>query len=55
MGGSQRFHHRERSEETTAPNSFSARDRLTVDETTYEVFRLERVEGALRLPYSLTA
>src|SRR4051794_33819610 len=36
-----------------APNSFGARDRLTVDETTYEVFRLERVEGAMRLPYSL--
>jgi aconitate hydratase A / 2-methylisocitrate dehydratase len=35
------------------PNSFSARDRLTVDETTYEVFRLERVDGAMRLPYSL--
>ena len=36
-----------------ARNSFSARDRFTVGETAYEVFRLDRVEGAARLPYSL--
>jgi aconitate hydratase len=34
-------------------NSFGARDRLTVGGVTYEVFRLDRVEGATRLPYSL--
>ena len=34
-------------------NSFNARERLTVGELTYEVFRLDRVDGAARLPYSL--
>ncbi|MGH9045981.1 MAG: aconitate hydratase, partial [Acidimicrobiales bacterium] len=34
-------------------NSFSTRDRLTVDGTTYQVERLERVDGVERFPYSL--
>ena len=40
-------------EEIMAGNSFNARERLTVGELTYEVFRLDRVDGAARLPYSL--
>jgi aconitate hydratase len=36
-----------------AENSFGARDRLTVDDVTYDVFRLDRVDGSARLPYSL--
>jgi aconitate hydratase len=36
-----------------ARNSFKARDRLGVGETTSEVFRLDRVDDAARLPYSL--
>src|SRR6185437_11560249 len=43
----------EQPEETMAGNSFNARDQLTVDGLTYEVFRLDRVDGAARLPYSL--
>jgi len=34
-------------------NSFSARDTLAVGDTTYDVFRLDRVAGTGRLPYSL--
>ncbi|MHB1064150.1 MAG: aconitate hydratase AcnA [Georgenia sp.] len=34
-------------------NSFGARDQLTVGATTYDIFRLDRVDGAARLPYSL--
>jgi len=34
-------------------SSFGARDRLTVGERSYEIFRLDRVEGSARLPYSL--
>ncbi len=34
-------------------NSFDTRSRLTVDDTTYTVYRLDRIEGADRLPYSL--
>jgi aconitate hydratase len=34
-------------------NSFGARDQLRVGERSYEVFRLDAVEGADRLPYSL--
>ncbi|WP_019809570.1 aconitate hydratase [Saccharomonospora halophila] len=40
----------------TAPaskNSFGARDTLQVGNTSYEVFRLDTVEGSQRLPYSL--
>ena len=38
---------------TTTGNSFGALDRLTVGDDTYSIFRLDRVEGAARLPYSL--
>ncbi len=34
-------------------NSFGARDRLAVGDVTYDVFRLDRVDGWARLPYSL--
>ncbi len=34
-------------------NSFGTRDRLTVDGTSYVIHRLDRIEGAQRLPYSL--
>ncbi|WP_216204888.1 aconitate hydratase AcnA [Amycolatopsis aidingensis] len=40
----------------TAPaskDSFGARDTLKVGEASYEIFRLDKVEGAQRLPYSL--
>ncbi|MEV7046130.1 aconitate hydratase AcnA [Amycolatopsis sp. NPDC051061] len=40
----------------TAPaskDSFGAKDTLKVGDTSYEVFRLNKVEGAERLPYSL--
>ncbi|SDQ34892.1 aconitate hydratase AcnA [Actinopolyspora saharensis] len=40
----------------TAPvskDSFGARDTLQVGDTSYEVFRLDAVDGAQRLPYSL--
>jgi aconitate hydratase len=34
-------------------NSFGARDQLRVGERSYEIFRLDAVDGADRLPYSL--
>ncbi|MDQ2723227.1 MAG: hypothetical protein M3Y19_08010, partial [Actinomycetota bacterium] len=34
-------------------NSFGALDQFTVGEDTYDIFRLDRVDGASRLPYSL--
>ena len=34
-------------------NSFGSLDQLTVGEATYDIFRLDRVEGSARLPYSL--
>jgi aconitase A len=34
-------------------NSFDAHSRLTAGDATYDVFRLDRVAGAGRLPYSL--
>ena len=34
-------------------NSFDAHDRLRVGDATYEVFRLDRISGSGRLPYSL--
>ncbi len=34
-------------------DSFGAKDRLTVSDTEYEIFRIDAVEGAARLPYSL--
>lgn len=36
-----------------APDSFGTRDRLTVDDTTYQIYRLDRVDDSARLPYSL--
>ncbi|WP_037367049.1 aconitate hydratase AcnA [Amycolatopsis orientalis] len=39
----------------TAPSkdSFGAKDTLRVEENSYEIFRLDKVEGSARLPYSL--
>ncbi len=34
-------------------NSFGARDQLTVDDKSYEIYRLDRIPGSGRLPYSL--
>ncbi|MCY1158190.1 MAG: aconitate hydratase [Citricoccus sp.] len=34
-------------------NSFGARDQLTVDGTSYEIHRIDRIDGSDRLPYSL--
>jgi len=34
-------------------NSFGARDKLNVDESTFEIFRLDEFNPAARLPYSL--
>jgi aconitate hydratase len=42
--------------DVTAPaskDSFGARDTLKVGDASYEVFRLDKVEGSKRLPYSL--
>ncbi|WP_220508233.1 aconitate hydratase AcnA [Amycolatopsis dendrobii] len=41
--------------DVTAPSkdSFGAKDTLQVEENSYEIFRLDKVEGAARLPYSL--
>jgi aconitate hydratase len=36
-----------------AVSNFHTGDRITVGEQSYEVFRLDRVDGAARLPYSL--
>src|SRR5699024_5769166 len=38
---------------STSTNSFDARDTLTVGEAQYEMYRLDKVPGADRLPYSL--
>ncbi|HET6499763.1 MAG TPA: aconitate hydratase AcnA, partial [Amycolatopsis sp.] len=38
---------------SASKDSFGARDTLTVGDTSYEVFRLNAVDGAQRLPYSL--
>jgi aconitate hydratase len=38
---------------TESQNSFGSRGRLTVGDTRYEIFRLDAVEGAARLPFSL--
>jgi len=35
------------------PNSFGARGKLSVDDESYEIYRLDRVKGSDRLPYSL--
>jgi len=34
-------------------NSFGARQRFTVGDSTYDIFRLDRIEGSARLPYSM--
>ncbi|MGC4932185.1 aconitate hydratase [Gordonia sp. DT30] len=34
-------------------NSFNSRDQLGVNDKTYEIFRLDRIAGSARLPYSL--
>ena len=34
-------------------NSFETRDRISVADTSYEIRRLDRIDGAARLPYSL--
>ncbi|HUE59457.1 MAG TPA: aconitate hydratase AcnA [Acidimicrobiales bacterium] len=38
---------------TSSRNSFGSRGQLSVGGTTYEIFRLDAVAGAARLPYSL--
>ncbi|BBZ23123.1 aconitate hydratase [Mycolicibacter hiberniae] len=39
--------------ESSNHDSFDTRGRLSVDDTTYQIRRLDRVSGAARLPYSL--
>jgi aconitate hydratase len=34
-------------------NSFGARDQLAVADRSYEIYRIDRIEGSARLPYSL--
>jgi len=41
------------SEDPMTHDSFGTRDRLTVDDTAYTIRRLDRIDGAQRLPYSL--
>ena len=36
-----------------ASNSFGTQDQLTVDDETYIIHRLARIDGAARLPHSL--
>jgi len=36
-----------------ASNSFNACDTLSVEDTVYTIYRLDRIDGAQRLPYSL--
>jgi aconitate hydratase len=38
---------------TTHPNTLGSRSRLTVGDASYDVFRLDRISGADRLPYGL--
>jgi aconitate hydratase len=40
-------------ETVVSANSFDARSTLRVGDESYEIFRLDRVEGSARLPYSL--
>ncbi|MFD6940251.1 aconitate hydratase AcnA [Streptomyces goshikiensis] len=40
-------------ETVVSANSFDARSTLQVGDESYEIFRLDKVEGAARLPYSL--
>lgn len=34
-------------------NSFDARATFSMDDSTYEIFRLDRADGSTRLPFSL--
>ena len=36
-----------------ASNSLGTRDRLAVDDSIYQIHRLDRVDGSARVPYSL--
>jgi hypothetical protein len=38
---------------TMASNSLGTRDRLAVDDSIYQIHRLDRVDGSARVPYSL--
>ncbi len=40
-------------EESVSANSFGSRDKLQVGDKSYDIYRLDAVEGAARLPYSL--
>ncbi|NUV64835.1 hypothetical protein, partial [Streptomyces sp. CAI-85] len=40
-------------ETVVSANSFDARSTLPVGDESYEIFRLDKVEGSARLPYSL--
>src|SRR5688572_31530590 len=40
-------------ETVVSANSFDARATLNVGDESYEIFRLDKVEGSARLPYSL--
>jgi aconitate hydratase len=40
-------------EESVSANSFGSRDKLQVGDRSYDIYRLDAVEGAARLPYSL--
>nr|WP_202421404.1 aconitate hydratase AcnA [Nocardiopsis alba] len=44
---------RDQEADTVSANSFGARDTLRVGDESYEIFRLDAVKGADRLPYSL--
>jgi aconitate hydratase len=44
---------RDQEADTVSANSFGARDTLRVGDESYEIFRLDAVQGANRLPYSL--
>ncbi|QUX24747.1 aconitate hydratase AcnA [Nocardiopsis sp. MT53] len=44
---------RDQEADTVSANSFGARDTLRVGDESYEIFRLDAVEGSNRLPYSL--
>ena len=40
-------------EANSAPDTFGARDQLDIGGASYEIYRLDRIEGSARLPYSL--
>jgi aconitate hydratase len=47
------MYRRIKGENPMAVDSFGARDRISVDDTSYVIFRLDRLDGAARLPYGL--